>query len=451
MKNQKNRQRFTQILFVLLLAISQIFIGVANGRKPMEVSAAAAPRLAVTNLSLSVGQTHRLRVTNADQVQWSSSRKSVATVSSKGLVRAKKAGKTTITATVGSKKLKCYVVVNNPSEQKKDVLIAFFSQTETTTAVAKQIQKLIGGDLLRIRPRTAYTSNYDRLVQVAQRELENNSRPTVKTLAKNIDSYDVIYIGYPIWWGNAPRVILTFLEQYDLTDMVVIPFCTSGGSTIEESMEDLKQSCAGAEWKDGYTADAGDEEEIREWLTEIGELEPEEEESESGDEEIEKSEEEAFGKLLVAYFSWSGTSERIAEDIIAQTGADYFRIEREIPYSTDYTETAYGDAKDEADNNARPPIKEPLASIEKYDKIIICYPIWWHTAPMTVGTFLESYDLTGKTIYPISQSASMDRTQYEQSVEFIRECAKGASVDDGIFTRDSATIEHYVDGIINKQ
>ena len=211
MKNQKNRQRFTQILFVLLLAISQIFIGVANGRKPMEVSAAAAPRLAVTNLSLSVGQTHRLRVTNADQVQWSSSRKSVATVSSKGLVRAKKAGKTTITATVGSKKLKCYVVVNNPSEQKKDVLIAFFSQTETTTAVAKQIQKLIGGDLLRIRPRTAYTSNYDRLVQVAQRELENNSRPTVKTLAKNIDSYDVIYIGYPIWWGNAPRVILTFL------------------------------------------------------------------------------------------------------------------------------------------------------------------------------------------------------------------------------------------------
>ena len=70
---------------------------------------------------------------------------------------------------------------------------------------------------------------------------------------------------------------------------------------------------------------------------------------------------------------------------------------------------------------------------------------------MTVGTFLESYDLTGKTIYPISQSASMDRTQYEQSVEFIRECAKGASVDDGIFTRDSATIEHYVDGIINKQ
>ncbi len=363
----------------------------------------------------------------------------------------------------------------NPESTEGKTLVVYFSMPETTNPdnmtqeednsvvvidgevlgntqyVAYVIQENTGADIFRIEPETPYPTDHKTLVDLAAQEQDDDARPAIKDNIKNLEQYDTVFVGYPNWWGNAPRVILTFLEQYDLTDKVVIPFCTSGGSTIEESMEDLKQSCAGAEWKDGYTADAGDEEEIREWLTEIGELEPEEEESESGDEEIEKSEEEAFGKLLVAYFSWSGTSERIAEDIIAQTGADYFRIEREIPYSTDYTETAYGDAKDEADNNARPPIKEPLASIEKYDKIIICYPIWWHTAPMTVGTFLESYDLTGKTIYPISQSASMDRTQYEQSVEFIRECAKGASVDDGIFTRDSATIEHYVDGIINKQ
>ncbi len=150
------------------------------------------------------------------------------------------------------------------------------------------------------------------------------------------------------------------------------------------------------------------------------------------------------GKILVAYFSWSGTSERIAQNIISQTGADSFRIERETPYSDDYTTIAYGEAKDEADNNARPPLKDPLESVAAYDKIVLCYPIWWHTAPMTVGTFLESYDLTGKTIYPVSQSASMDRSQYDQSVAFVKECAKGAVVDDGLFTKDNDAIREYI-------
>lgn len=149
-------------------------------------------------------------------------------------------------------------------------------------------------------------------------------------------------------------------------------------------------------------------------------------------------------RLLVAYFSWSGTSERIAQNIINQTGADSFRIERETPYSTNYNEVAYGEAQTEAETNARPPIKDPLQSISQYDKIILCYPIWWHTAPMTVGTFLESYDFTGKTIYPVSQSASMDRGQYQESVAFIKECAKGSTVDDGLFSKDNTEIQDYI-------
>ena len=156
------------------------------------------------------------------------------------------------------------------------------------------------------------------------------------------------------------------------------------------------------------------------------------------------------GKILVAYFSWSGTSERIAKDIITQTGADSFRIERETPYSDDYTTVAYGEAKEEADTNARPPLKDPLDSVAAYDKIVLCYPIWWHTAPMTVGTFLESYDLAGKTIYPVSQSASMDTSQYDQSVAFVKECAKGAVVDDGLFTKDNDAIREYVENTILK-
>lgn len=148
--------------------------------------------------------------------------------------------------------------------------------------------------------------------------------------------------------------------------------------------------------------------------------------------------------MLVAYFSWSGTSERIAQNIIAQTGADSFRIEREVPYSTNYNEVAYGEAQTEAETNARPQIKAPLPSVAQYEKIVLCYSVWWHTAPMTVGTFLESYGFEGKTIYPVSQSASMDRTQYEESVAFIKECAKGAIVDDGLFSKDNIEIQNYI-------
>lgn len=167
-------------------------------------------------------------------------------------------------------------------------------------------------------------------------------------------------------------------------------------------------------------------------------------------EEAEKTEEPKNNKILVAYFSWSGTSERIAKNIISQTNADSFQIERETPYSDDYNTVAYGEAKEEADNNVRPPIKAPLVSVEQYDKIVLCYPIWWHTAPMTVGTFLENYNLTGKTIYPISQSASMDVSQYNQSVAFVKACAKGAVVDDGLFNKDNDEVRKYIENTVLK-
>ncbi len=153
---------------------------------------------------------------------------------------------------------------------------------------------------------------------------------------------------------------------------------------------------------------------------------------------------ETQSKILVAYFSWSGTSERIAENIIKQTGADSFRIERAEPYSSDYSTVAYGEAKTEADTNARPEIKNPPVSISQYKKVVLCYPIWWHTAPMTVGTFLEKYDFEGITVYPVSQSASMDTSQFDESVAFIKSNAKNAAVDKGLFSKNSSRIENYI-------
>ena len=142
----------------------------------------------------------------------------------------------------------------------------------------------------------------------------------------------------------------------------------------------------------------------------------------------------AKGKTLVVYFSWStsGNTEKMATYIQSQTGADILRLEPANPYPTDYGETG-NVAKAERDENARPEIANLPKSISEYDTIFVGYPIWWHTAPMIIGTFLENYDLNGVDIYPFTQSASMDTEQFANSMDFVRQSAKGANVHDGLF------------------
>ena len=142
----------------------------------------------------------------------------------------------------------------------------------------------------------------------------------------------------------------------------------------------------------------------------------------------------AKGKTLVVYFSWStsGNTEKMATYIQSQTGADILRLEPANPYPTDYGETG-NVAKAERDENARPKIANLPKSISEYDTIFVGYPIWWHTAPMIIGTFLENYDLNGVDIYPFTQSASMDTEQFANSMDFVRQSAKGANVHDGLF------------------
>jgi len=146
------------------------------------------------------------------------------------------------------------------------------------------------------------------------------------------------------------------------------------------------------------------------------------------------------GKTLIVYFSWStsGNTEKMATYIQEQTGGDLLELEPLNPYPTDYEECGEV-AQVERDENARPEIANLPESISEYDMIFVGYPIWWHTAPMIIGTFLESYDLTGMEIYPFAQSASMDTEQFDNSMEFVREYASGANVQDGLFVSASDT------------
>ena len=115
-------------------------------------------------------------------------------------------------------------------------------------------------------------------------------------------------------------------------------------------------------------------------------------------------------KILVAYFSWGGTTQRMAQEIVRQTGADLFRIEPVVPYPTEYTPCTEV-ALEEKNNTARPAIAATVENWEDYDTVLIGCPVWWWTTPMIICTFAESYDFEGKTVVPFCTYASTYRDE----------------------------------------
>ena len=141
------------------------------------------------------------------------------------------------------------VAAASKSKQKK-VLVVYFSATGTTKGAAEKVKKATGGKLYRIKAAQPYTSadlDYDNDDCRANTEQHDGTvRPEIKGKVKNIGKYDVIFLGYPIWWGKEPMIIRTFLESYHLKGKKIVPFCTSGGSGISGSMKEVKASAKGA-------------------------------------------------------------------------------------------------------------------------------------------------------------------------------------------------------------
>ena len=142
-------------------------------------------------------------------------------------------------------------------------------------------------------------------------------------------------------------------------------------------------------------------------------------------------------KTLIAYFSWSGNTVPIAEKLVRKTRGDLFRIERTIPYSTDYHTCAYEEAKEEADKHLRPAIRGPLPDLAAYDAVMIAFPIWWYTMPTPVMTFLESLpDWRGKKLYVFASAYSDIPSQFMNALRDAEACAKGADVRPGLYNKD---------------
>lgn len=148
----------------------------------------------------------------------------------------------------------------NASSGKK-ILVAYFSCTGTTEKVADAIAKTVDGKLYRITPATAYTSadldwNDKKSRSTVEMKTEN-SRPELSGEQIDIKDYDIIFLGYPIWWNLCPRPVNTFLEKYDFSGKLVIPFATSGGSTITNSVKQLQKLYPKIVWDEGKLLNGG--------------------------------------------------------------------------------------------------------------------------------------------------------------------------------------------------
>ena len=152
-----------------------------------------------------------------------------------------------------------------------DVLIAYFSATGTTKGVAERIASVTGGDLYEIQAADPYTEddlNYNDDNSRSTKEQNDKSvRPEIGSEEISLEGYTTIYLGFPIWWGEEPRILDTFVEKYNFEGITVIPFCTSGGSGIGKSGPNMEALAGSGSWLQGERFDGNvSEEELQSWI-----------------------------------------------------------------------------------------------------------------------------------------------------------------------------------------
>lgn len=147
-------------------------------------------------------------------------------------------------------------------------LVVYFSRTGTTRRAAREIGRLTGAPLVELEAAEPYPDSYEATLSRARRELNAGARPALAGEIENWESYDTVYVGYPIWCGTAPMPVFTFLETYDFSGKTVIPFCTSGSSGIGMSQSDIEAACPEAAVLQGIRAN--DVQVIEPWLEQLG-------------------------------------------------------------------------------------------------------------------------------------------------------------------------------------
>lgn len=361
---------------------------------------------------------------------------------------------------------------DRPSYAEANTLVVYFSMPDNvddstvvingetlgnTQYMAYVIQENANANIFRIIPETPYPTDHETLVDQAQQEKNNNARPAFQGEIEDFDSYDTVFVGYPNWWGDMPMIMYTFFDTYDFAGKKIITFNTHGGSGFSSTNETIVRLEPNAEVIRGLSISRNNiqdaEQQIIDWLKDLGfeksetPVVPEQPTTPEQPSNPETPDEPSVDtNILIVYFTAeSGNTERLANYIHSQIGGDIVKIEAEQPYTQQELNYSIDNNRPEVEKaeNARPLIAQTTydqIDMSKYDTVFIGYPIWWWTAPMIIGTFLEYYDwTTDYNIYPFSQSASMNTTHFSTSMEFVRSCANGATVHDGLFARASST------------
>ena len=458
------KKMFSVFLMILLIAVTLISL-------PGITVNAAKVQLSAKQVMLKKGQSYTLKLKNAKKVKWSSSKKSVATVK-KGKITAKKTGKTTITAKSGKKCYKCTVTVTNDKNKTLVIYFSATGTTKTVAEKVAKAAGADIVRLVPQKSYTSADLNYNTDCR-ANREQNNNTNPAIATKIKNIKQYDTILIGYPIWHGKEPGVIRTFLSKTKLTGKNIIPFCTSGGSGISGSIPHIKKLAKGATVKSGKDLTDTSDKGIKEWVTgSMADTDVQETSETVSDKKAEATsettsdtksettlettsdtkseatletssdkknettseniadtksettpeatpgteapsqtskEEQPTNRIIVAYFSQTGTTKKIAETIAGITGAELYEISAKVPYTSDdlnYNDNSTRATVEQNDTSVRPEIGGENLSLENCRTLYIGYPIWWGQAPRIMDTFVERYDFTGITVIPFCTSAS---------------------------------------------
>lgn len=308
--------------------------------------------------------------------------------------------------------------------------------------IARTIQEETGADLFAIETVQTYPGTHGALLDFAAAEMAANARPALSTQIDNLDDYDVIFLGYPIWNADLPMPLYTFLDTYDLGGKTVIPFTAHGGSGFAGTISTIASEEPGADVeRNGFSvsrnsvSDAKDD--IIDWVQELGytqtqtPTQPEPAPTPSDDVDV-----------LVAYFSLTGTTEEVAELIAEYTGGDLAEIQRTTPYRDLQSE-----AQAEINDGTQPDITMDVDNIDEYEVIFIGYPIWWDEAPAMIATFLAENDFDGKIVAPFCTSAY---SPIDNSLHIFRELAPEAELADGLTANNLNRVPAWVDEVLEQ-
>ena len=284
-------------------------------------------------------------------------------------------------------------------------LIVYFSQTGNTEGLADLIHDMSGADIFRLERRTPYSSssNGPVLYGEALDELRAEAVPELRSMP-DISGYDTILLGYCNWWSSIPACVRTFLTGNDLSGKTIAPFCSMGGGRFGQTVSAIAKLAPNSVIKEGLevTYSSYDKNEISAWLEKSLPVQPESAPT--------SAPEPAAPHILVAYFSATNNTESIAKHIKTALGeeADLYEIVPQTPYTSadlNYNTDCRAN-REQNDPSARPAVNGSVENMAQYDVIFLGYPIWWGQAPKILYTFVEAYDLSGKTIVPFCTSGS---------------------------------------------